>query len=650
MPPAGAVEADGGLTPARRGRYSGSSDSAAASSPNTYPQAPAREGPITALETNPAMPAMRSTRTVVLCCAAALLAGCGQTVRPRGFTPLRPMPPGIQGTVGHYADLVGSNAMLVRGYGVVVGLGRNGSAEVPSGLKKYLTQQMLKQDVGSHLAGTEGLRPSRMLEDKDTAVVIVAGWIPPAAPKGTRFDLRVEALPQTQTVSLAGGTLMSTELRLALNTPAGLAGEAKTWAVAQGDLFTNPFVESVEKDNPARLRSASVLHGGVVVKDRPLRLELRRPDYRVAMLMQRRINQRFGAMDKIAAAKGPSMVELRIPPPWRKDYEHFLRLVTHTYVQGGPSEEERHARELTEAVLLPTARCEDISLVWEAMGRQVLPVIQPLYASRHPAAAFYASRAGLRMGDPLAVEPMIHLAEQTNSIYQVPAIREMGRARRFVQCLAALKRLLSSTSDLVRVAAYEALLTHGSATAVRRTAISGQFVLDVVDSQRDYTIYATRSGRPKVVVFGKDLVLRRPVFYCRSDDLVTINANDADDRVMVERKIPRVDRMSKPLSVSPTTREAVRKLGQHEMGRAVYTSPRVEDLVKLLGSMPTQKPDGRIEGLALTYSQVVGVLYDLCRKDHIGAKFVLQRSGPMRKIYMLTPAVGRPDMPEETGP
>jgi len=552
------------------------------------------------------------------------MTGCSKPGDRRAYQG-RPLPPGIAETVMAHADLVGANPLLVRGYGLVVGLGQNGSTEVPPALRKYLIQQMLKYNVGSRLAGTGSLKPGRMLDDKDTAVVVVAGYIPPGAPKGARFDIMVEALPQTQTVSLAGGTLMGTELHLAMDSPAALTGKAKSWAICQGDLFVNPFVKPGTRTAGVKLRSARVLNGALVTSERPMRLELRNPDYRIAGLVERRINQRFGGGERVAQAKSPAVVEVRIPPRWRRDHSHYLGLITHLYVAGGGREEDKHARKLAKDILQPNPRVGDIALAWEAMGRQVLPTIQPLYSSKNPAAAFFSSRAGLRLGDPLAVEPMTFIAQQSQSPYQIPAIGDLGRATQFIQPIGALRRLLSSRNDLVRIAAYEALVEQNSSASITRTKVRDQFIVDVVESDRDYAIYATRTGRPKIVMFGRGIVVRRPVFYSPKDALVTINAGESDPAVTVWRKIPRTGGFSDPLTVKP----------------------RADALVEMLGALPERQPTGEIKGLGLTYSQVIGVLHDLCTNDHIPARFVLQQPPEMQRINMLTPALGRPDMPDE---
>jgi hypothetical protein len=356
-----------------------------------------------------------------------------------------------------------------------------------------------------------------------------------------------------------------------------------------------------------------------------VRLELRQPDYRLAGQVRDRINQCFGGPDKVALARDPSLVDVRIPASYRRDYVHFLRLVLHVPLMGGPGDEETQARELARVILLPTALGDDISLVWEAMGRRVLPVVRELYTSDNPAAAFYSLRAGLGLDDALAVEPMTRVAIQNGAAFQIQAIEALGRARKFVECVPTLRNLLSGHSDLVRVAAYEALLEHGSAGIIRRLDVSGQFMLDVVESERDYAVYVTRTGQPKIVLFGQKIPIRRPVFYCPEDELVTINAGGEDEKIKVDRKVPRSIRRSDTFEVVP----------------------QVAELVQALGTLPNKGIDGKIEGLGLTYSQVVGVVYGLQKGGHMPARFVLQPLPEMRRIYASMSGAGRPDMPDE---
>ncbi len=570
------------------------------------------------------MPATHRYAALTVFGFLALLGGCKTKVT--GPSRPRVIPPGVAGTISEYADLIGANEMLVKGYGMVVGLGDGGSSEVPGAIREYLVQDMLKRGIASPRAGAGALSVSRMLKDKDTAVVVIGGQIPPAAPVGTRFDLHVEAPPRTQTTNLDGGYLLPVDLRFALAGRMATFWRSRPWGEGKGSVFVNPFAARAESLAQAKLRSGTVLNGGVVTRERSIRLELRRPSYHIAGLIERLVNERFTTDEdkKVAEAKTSAMVDLHIPPAWRDDYRHFLELVMHLYLVGGPGGNERHARQLARAIVLPTARHEDIALVWEAMGKQVLGVILEHYTSDNQAAAFYAARTGLRLGDAMALDPMIEIAQRP-SPFQIAAVEALGDASQFRQVARKIKWMLSSTDELLRVAAYEALLKHGWSSSIRRVAATRHFVLDVVDSDRDYVIYATRTGEPKIVMFGRKIPIRLPVFYSPGDELVTVNASDKDKAVVVYRKLPRGAGNSAPFNVDPLA----------------------EQLAKTLAMRAEPGIDGKVQGLGLSYSQVVGVLQGMCQAGHIPARFVLQQPPAIRRIYSAATGVGRPDTPEE---
>ena len=124
------------------------------------------------------------------------------------------IPSHLQDTVGEYAILTGDD-MPVRGYGLLVGLGKSGSSEVPTPIRDYLEESLAKHGLGSSRLGTAGVTPAMVLDDHDTAAVLVGGAIPAGAPAGTSFDVSVAALPETQTRSLDGGILLGTPLGFA---------------------------------------------------------------------------------------------------------------------------------------------------------------------------------------------------------------------------------------------------------------------------------------------------------------------------------------------------------------------------------------------------------------------------------------------------
>lgn len=576
--------------------------------------------------------------TAVCLCA---MAGCKQAAakmkarKDKAEAAKIVIPPHVKGTVAEYAALVGGGGLPVQAHGIVVGLGKNGSAEVPAHLAKQLEQYLLKQDLGSAVSGTSAITPSRVLSDLDTTVVLVGGAVPPGAPVGTRFDLHVAALPQTQTRSLDGGMLMPIDLTLAYGGMSHPTAQTQTWGLAAGQVFVNPFADPDRPDDLPKLLSGRVINGGKVTRSRDVRLQLRRSDYGQADLMQRRINERFpdeqgiGSDDaqhgsrKTANAISRSTLELRIPSNYRTNYEHFLQLVMHLpvhYAEGGP---EGFARQIAEEMQAPGARHEELALVWEAMGRGVLSVVQSQYTSSNPAAAFYAARTGLRLGDNLAAEVVMRHATSPNSPHRLTAIEELGSYRMLTAAATVLRGMLDDTNEAVRIAAYEALLKRGDRSAVTRIDIAGQFSLDVVPTAHRYAIYATQTGEPKIVLFGRDMAVRRPLFFESGGELVTVNANSDSEKLTVFRRIPRTGGVSDALKSDATVRA----------------------LIELLGTPPKVGKDGQVTGLGLSYSQVVGILYRLGEEDGIPAKLVLQQMPDVQRIYQDAGTVGRPDAP-----
>ncbi len=560
----------------------------------------------------------------------AAVNGCTKDHKPFKFPRLRKdkalseIPLHVRGTVAQYALLFGGGQMRVQGHGIVVGLGTNGSAEVPAHLRKSLTEYLLKQNMGSARWGTSAMTPGVILRDKDTSVVLIGGAIPQGAPLGTRFDVFVTSLPQTQTRSLEGGWLMPIDMRLAFGNASRLDKVSKIWAKAIGAVFVNPFIDPSDKHQSAKLRMGRIIGGGKVARSRPIRLQLIRADYSRADSIQRRINERFPSDRKVANALNRSIIELRIPPEYRDDYEHFLKLIMHLPVRTKSSEWEVQVRQIAKEMEAPSADHDSLALVWEAMGRGVIELIQDLYTSENPAAAFHAARTGMRLGDRLALEVILRFATTSNCPQQIPAIEELGDHEMYTRVVRTLRQLLDVPNERVRIAAYDALIDQRDRRSVQRVDVSGDFTLDLVSSGRSYTIYATQTAEPRIALFGKGMKVSCPIYFEPPDELVTINAFPDSDKLTVFRKIPRTGAPSEPLEVDKSVRS----------------------LIEILGSRPEMDDDGNIMGLGLTYSQVVSVIYRMCEEGDIPAKFVLQEVPALQRIYQRTTTVGRPDMVE----
>lgn len=586
--------------------------------------------------------------------------------------------PELRGTIGEVCSLISASETPIRAEAVVIGLVDKGSSEYPPSLEeefaKYLKTQM---GVGDALQDLGMVSPIDVLKSKDTAVVEIAAIIPPGAPKGTRLDVEVRALPQTQTLSLVGGYLLPRELQWGRSDRH--VRDLKALAVAQGSVFVNPFVDATDTRQMVRLREGVILNGGVTLRDMPIRLVLHRPDYAMAQLIQNRINGRFsGERDQeIARANTPDGVNVVIPPEWRDDYEHFLQLILHLPRHGGAAIDAQ-AHEVARLMEDPTANHSGLALVWESIGKQILPSVQNLYTSETPAVRFYAARTGLRLGDTRVAGPIItQVALEGDGVLQLEAIRELGHAERLYSANGTLTELLDRRSEIVRIAAYEALNKRGGGNVVERYNVADEFQLDVVPSKGDYVIYATRTGKPRIVIFGRDLSLANPVFFNSTGNEVRIYSQKPLTEAERETHLAKVPESRRKIvwqkiveagETVAARRSSVDLIEQKFLlephdeyeamyinhlclqrrlpGTEAYSEPfqlgfQVVPLIRKLGGAPRPNRETyKIDGIGLNYGQVVGVLAELCEEGDIPAKFVLQSPPALRRIYEQAPIAG----------
>jgi len=526
----------------------------------------------------------------------------------------------VRDTIGALAYYDGLRPMRVRGYGVVVGLGNNGSEDCPPKIFNELVQTMSKQRrVTGRAVGVKDITPERLLRDVDTAVVMVQGEIPPAAVTGSRCDVFVMALPGTQTKSLRGGRLFTTDLRVHRDVASGASIPGRVLARAAGPLFLNPFSgdESATKSNPLQ---ATILGGGIVTEDRRVRLVLMNPSHVWARRIRDRINAHFPGPEITADAVSPSFVRIRVPREYYEDEAHFLALVKSLYVSRDPRFEATRARELADELVQMSAPHALIALAFEGLGRSALPVLGNLYAHPKGYVSFHAGVAGLRLGDHIAGDAVARHAQDPASEFRFQAIRALGEAKSMAGTAIALRNLLLDEDPRVQTAAYEALAERND-TSIESTPIGGDnFILArVATSPLDF-VYVKRSDSREIVLFGDDLKCTPPALYRAEDGSLTITASEGDSTMTVLRVVVPSGTTS-PLIPAPF---------------------ELWPLLRLLGSDAGVDLDDDVTGLGLDYAAIVRALYHLSRDGSLNAKFILQQPNAAELFGPPQPA-GRPE-------
>lgn len=511
----------------------------------------------------------------------------------------REVDPLIRDTVGALTLYSGATQLRVRGFGVVVGLGQNGSTEVPSAIREYLIDFMNREYLPTQAAPMrQKFSAAKLIDSADSAEVEITGVIPPGAPRGTMIDLQVSAIPGTSTRSLEGGLLLPCELRL-FDTAASGTGmlEGRVVARGGGPVFVNPF----SSEQNSNQRTGHVLGGARTIEARTLQLQLLEPSYPVARRIERRLNERFGQSPPVAEAMSQGYLLIHPPKAYIDRPHEFLTVLPYCTMQEDEGFRARRAVELLEMARSMPDKQDQISAAWEGIGAPALATLKSVY-SESGTLGYFAARAGLRLGDVEAAAVLGKYARSGADRIAIAAIEELGN-RRTPFAAEQLAPLLSTDQPAVRIAAYEALARTGHPVIKREVLASvldkaqPGVILDVVSTSGSPMVYFKRTRAPRLAIFGDDLPVQTPVLFVLDDDRLTITSNAPGELTLFAR-----GRTSGKLSDKVTVPANVRSL------------------VRGLAEQPTRGEQKRLRGLGLTYSEVVRVLSLLAEQGVIAAK------------------------------
>jgi len=565
---------------------------------------------------------MLMRNSLIVGCVVALafgLTGCddNQVTReaPAPPPPTYTGPDFLRTSIGSMSMIRGYRTRLVSGYGLVVGLRDTGSPDVPPALRQQLLNEMASKGIGRESMGFGHLSPTQMLNSNNTAVVLVEGLIPPGAHKGSSFDVMVSALPQTQTSSLEGGRLYTTELRVRGAQP---GPASRPIATAGGDLFTNPFAESPGADPTMRVddpRLARVLGGGFVVEELPLGLVLNQPSFARSRMIADRINGRFpqasADREPMAVAKSDQYVELNVLKRFERDPKRMLELVSALFLN--PTDQFNQQRALAMLEMLDDSANHEhvakIALAWEAMGKQVLPIVRPYYEDANMTKRMACLEAGARLGDLQTADPLNAVAQSGEPGHAERATAMLGKLimerQDNFRLAVMLRNLLDSEDAIVRLTAFDALANVDDATVTRRY-FGDRLELAMVRSSKPM-IYLTRKASPRVVVFDQTLGFNPPVLFTHGqDDNLMLRWDEGETLLSVYYRAP-----------------------GNTHGQTEQIVPAVGNLIYLLAHQPTEDEK---RGYGMSYSQVANVLSALSRRNAIAAPLVLQPSDLMQQI------------------
>jgi hypothetical protein len=523
---------------------------------------------------------------IALLVIVCLLDGCGS----RGTTAQDlAFPAELGPTIGSLVRVVLPEPIPVQGFGLVVGLEDTGSSECPPEIRAYLRQYILK-----NIPPKTELNADQFINSSRTAVVSVEGVIPAIASKNEYFDVKVTALPSTQTTSLDGGSLLRADLRMSDN----LGLKTRVIADAEGPVY----IDKID-DGKIDKRSGYILAGGRVLNEYKVILALNKPDFITANRIRNLINGRFG--DDVAKSAFSDRIDLIVPPQYKQTKQRFISIVTAMYLEQEPKLNQERIRTFVDrlsALVYPDS--SEIAL--EAIGKECLGELGLLLDSPDEKVRFRAARCMLNLGSDAGLATLRRIAYDKDSAYRIEAVESIGLGARRNDAVAILRTLLRDDDFKIMLAAYEQLRSLDD-VSITQEFIGRNFYLERVVQTNHKAVFVSRSGQPRIVIFGAPITCSGNIFIQSADGDVIINAPADQKYITIIRKHPK-----RPNVIAQ-----------------MRSSLEISDVVRVLCNEPPDEESKQRGGLGVSYGDAAALLKQICDMGVAKAEF---HAGPLPKI------------------
>ena len=514
--------------------------------------------------------------------------GCGERAG-RGEKQDFASPAELGPTIGSLVRVSAPEPIPVEGYGLVVGLKGTGSAECPPQVRKYLGRYIRKQ-----LPVDGKLDVDKFIDGLDTAVVLVEGVMPAIASKNQYFDVRVTTLPSTQTTSLDGGRLFLTELK-----ELGSFGvNTRILADAEGPVFIDKI-----SDPQINKKTGHILAGGKVLDEYKVVLLLKKPDYETANYIRNLINGRFGL--DTAKAVMSNRVELIVPAKYKEQKQRFISIVAAMYLTQGAEINGERIRTFVKRLSDSEDKFSSEAAL-EAIGNECLGELGVLLDSPDELVRLHAARCMLNLGGDAGLAGLRRIALKKDSPYRIEALESITAGAKRNDAVSISRKLMRDDDFQIRLAAYEQLRKLDD-VAIAQEFVGRSFYLERVTQTEQKIIYVSRSGQPRIVLFGAPIYCDSSIYVQSENGDIVINAPSGQEYVNIIRKHPK--------------RPSV--LAQ------LKSSFEIGDIVRALCDEPAKEGDKGRGGLGVSYADAVVLLKQMCDKGAVRAEF---RAGPMPKI------------------
>lgn len=433
--------------------------------------------------------------------------------------------------LGDYISVTGNNLVALRGVGLVTGLNGTGGSPPPSHLRSELLREMARRKITN---------PSKILDDPNTAMVIITAYLPSMVTKGQKFDVRVALPPNSESTSLEGGWLLETRLAEEQAVAGKGIKKGHQYAIAHGAILTGLGGAGSAKISSAMLRRGSIPGGAVSNTERDLEIIVRnefrglKTSKKIENAISSRLHHynRFGQRISMAEAKTDSQIQLKVHPLYKNNFPRYQQMIRSIAFRETEVARRMRVESLARDILKP-ARAAKASLELEAIGKDAIPFLKAALESTEAEVRFHAAQALAYLEDSSGVDVL------KQAILDEPAFRVYGLAALSVipdaNAVIALRELMSEKSLETRYGAVRALKENDSRdSALGTTEFPSQFILHAIDCSGPPAVHVVRYRAPEVVVFGTHQELRLPTFL-NVGNRISIKGDAGDKTVTVTK-------------------------------------------------------------------------------------------------------------------
>ncbi len=495
-------------------------------------------------------------------------------------------------TVGDVGGIAGFGPSQLQGFGLVTGLSNTGSKDCPPAIRDYLTGYMKTQ-----LPPDSKVSPTQLLNNPDTSVVSILGLLPAGAVKNEKFDLIVSSIKATETVSLAGGRLLPSELKYQT---AGV-GQTLPLARAEGAVFLP------SQDNPL---FGYILNGGSVINTQKIVFKMNEGNFSLISVVRDVINAKFGSRTAVAVNK--NIINLTIPPDYVERKLDFLNLVQSLPLFQEVAKDTLIKELISELKTAQGGKFERLQYRLKAIGKPVARQLISLLDSKDPKIRLAAAEILLFVGNYEGFQPLTEFAFNGTLEQKLVAVESLAFDARRKDVTGVLTRLLGDEHLEVKLKAYEHLRRFND-LAIAENKVetsSGVFELSRIVQSDEPIVWGARSGAPRIALFGSPI-------YCKDDIFV-------DDGELMINSLPGTKSVTLVKKVSETGK-IIKINCSNELGAVITRLCQVSGTKRVNGNELVKT------GLGVSYSRMLKFVEKMHLKGAFDADFYLGAEPNIRK-------------------